>query len=387
MKIINDPRSIPGALLTALLATAVAACSDETTEDGRSTGDEDTASSTGATSTASTTETTADTGSTTSETTDATASATMSETTDGMESSDTSSTGSEICAQDQIELPGDDFYPEGTAYDSDGMLYVASLSTGTVVQMIPCETDPEELVATGGPLRNPVGMIIDETNDWLVVCDSDFSFATSPSIDVLERQTGILVATHEFDSPGFCNDLALDGDGNVYATDSSGARVLRVQAGDLSTDSPAENWATDPDFVVGEGEFGLNGIAWDEADGLYVVNSQQGELHRITIEGNGDAGAITPIALDGGPLLLPDGMKWMGGGELMVIEGGLSALSRVTLNGDTASAQVVADGLDFPTTFGLIDGQAWVAEGQLDHFIGLDPAPPEPPFVVSRVAL
>ncbi|MCA9704706.1 MAG: SMP-30/gluconolactonase/LRE family protein [Myxococcales bacterium] len=383
MKIIEDPRSIPGTLLAALLATAAAACGgDDTPEDDDATSEDGTTSAIADTSTDTATEASADTGSTSDETT--------SDTTDGTEtsdSSDTSSTGSEICEQDQLELPGDDFYPEGTAYDPDGTLYVASLATGAVVQMIPCETDPEELVAAGGPLRNPVGMIVDEASDWLIVCDSDFSFTAPPSIDVLERRTGALVATHEFDSVGFCNDLAIDGDGNVYATDSAGARVLRVRASDLMTDSPAESWATDPDFVVGEGEFGLNGIAWDEADGLYVVNSQQGELHRITIEGSGDAGAITPIAIDGGPLQTPDGMKWTGGGELLVIEGGLGALSRVVLDGDAASVEVVANGFDFPTTFGLIGGQAWVAEGQLDHFIGLDPEPPEPPFVVSRVAL
>jgi sugar lactone lactonase YvrE len=264
---------------------------------------------------------------------------------------------------------------------------VASIATGRVVRTIPCELEVEDLVAPGGPLRNPVGMIVDDTNGRLVVCDSDFSFMTPPSIDVLELSTGALVATHEFDSVGFCNDLALDGDGNVYATDSAGARVLRVQAADMEMDTMAETWATDPDFVVGMGEFGLNGIAYDDDTSLYVVNFQQGELHRITIEGNGDAGTITPITVDTGPLANPDGMKWTGNGELLVIEGGLAALSRVTLNGDTASTVVLTDGFDVPTTFALIEGSAWVAEGQLDHFTGADRNPPEPPFVVTRVEL
>lgn len=300
-------------------------------------------------------------------------------------SSSGTTTGSELC--ESFELPGDDFFPEGTAYDAEGAVYVASIATGSVVRTFPCESDVEELVAAGGPLRNPVGMIADEANGWLIVCDSDFSFTTPPSVDVLELDTGALVATHEFDSVGFCNDLALDGDGNVYATDSVGARVVRVAAADLAADTGAETWATDPDFVVGDGEFGLNGIAYDGDGSLYVVNFQLGDMHRIAIEGSGDVGEITPITLDGGPLQNPDGMKWMGDDTLMVIEGGLAAISRVTLAGDTASSEVLADGFDIPTTFALVDGSAWVAEGQLDHFTGVDENPPEPPFVVTRVQI
>ncbi|MCA9705599.1 MAG: hypothetical protein KDK70_07120 [Myxococcales bacterium] len=383
MKIIEDPRSIPGTLLAALLATAAAACGgDDTPEDDDATSEDGTTSAIADTSTDTATEASADTGSTSDETT--------SDTTDGTEtsdSSDTSSTGSEICEQDQLELPGDDFYPEGTAWDAQGRLYVASVATGVVVELIPCETEPEVLVAAGGPLRNPVGMIVDDARGWLIVCDSDLSFTTAPSIDVLELETGALVATHPFDAPGFCNDLALDGDGNVYATDSAGARVLRVPAADLALDGPAPTWATDPDFVVGEGEFGLNGIAYDGDASLYVVNFQQGELHRIAIEPGGEAGAIDALAVDGGPLAGPDGMKRLDDGSLLLVQGGLAALTRVTLAGDTASFEVLADGLDFPTTAAVIDGSAWVAEGQLDHLLGFDPAPPEPPFVLTRVAL
>ena len=382
MKIFQDSRvKTPSMAIAIAIAIATVGCGDDGSGEGSGSTGEDSTSSSASSSTTMSMDS--------SSTTDP---QTSSPTTDTDTDTDTEQTGTEttgpgICDQAHVELPGDDFFPEGTASDAEGTLYAASLANGSVARATPCQTESEELVPSGGPLRNPLGMIVDDANGWLIVCDSDFSFMAPPSIDVFYLDTGILVASHDFDAGGICNDLAIDGDGNVYATDPAGGRVMRVRADDLGRDTPAQTWATDPDFAVGMGEFGLNGIAYDDDASLYVVNYQQGELHRIAIEGNGDAGAITAITLDA-PLVYPDGMKWMGDGELLVIEQGLSAISRITLDGDSASAEIVADGFDVPTTFALIDGSAWIAEGQLDHLpvLGGDGAS-EPPFVVTRVGL
>ena len=50
-------------------------------------------------------------------------------------------------------------------------------------------------------------------------------------------------------------------------------------------------------------------------------------------------------------------------------------------------ATVIRDGFAYPTTFATFGARAWVAEGQLDHFLGVDAAPPELPFVLTRVDL
>ena len=110
-------------------------------------------------------------------------------------------------------------------------------------------------------------------------------------------------------------------------------------------------------------------------------------MHRITIEPGGEAGAITPIEISGGPLMSPDGMKWVGDGTFLMIQGGLGALTRVTLEGDSASSEMLADGFAFPTTVAPVGDAAWVVEGQLDHLLGFDPAPADLPFMVIRVEL
>ena len=58
-------------------------------------------------------------------------------------------------------------------------------------------------------------------------------------------------------------------------------------------------------------------------------------------------------------------------------------MTRVDL--DDLGTEVVADDLDVPATVALVGTDAWVTQSQLDHLIGLDPAPPELPFTAVRV--
>jgi streptogramin lyase len=51
--------------------------------------------------------------------------------------------------------------------------------------------------------------------------------------------------------------------------------------------------------------------------------------------------------------------------------------------GDSGEVRVLMQGLDVPTTVAVRDGVAWVPEGQLDHYVGGDPAPPAAFRVVS----
>jgi sugar lactone lactonase YvrE len=291
-----------------------------------------------------------------------------------------------VCELDVIELPGDAFYPEGIASAADGTLYVGSLATGAIVRVTPCETDVETFVDVGTTTRNVVGMIVDEDAALLWACDSDFSFMTPPVLQAYDLASGALVASHDFGAVGFCNDIALGVDGAVYATDSSGARVVRVAPADRLQDTPVETWLTDPEFVVGMGEFGLNGIALADDTTLYAVNYQQGELYRIPIEAGGTAGAVTLLDLDV-TLVTPDGLKALAPDRLLVVEQGLGGLSSIDIAGDAATVTVSTSGLDFPTTFAIVEQDAWVSLGQLDHLLGIDPAPPTVPFTIVRVAL
>ena len=57
----------------------------------------------------------------------------------------------------------------------------------------------------------------------------------------------------------FCNDLTVDPDGNLYATDSTANMIVRVPAAALMTPGSAEVWSADPAYAVPPpGGFGLN---------------------------------------------------------------------------------------------------------------------------------
>jgi hypothetical protein len=72
---------------------------------------------------------------------------------------------------------------------------------------------------------------------------------------------------------------------------------------------------------------------------------------------------------------------------LLVIEGQANRLSRVTIGGDTATAQPVASDLDQPTGVALARGSAWISEGQLGRLLAQPAQAPNLPFSVVRVDL
>ena len=231
-------------------------------------------------------------------------------------------------------------------------------------------------------MAGAVGLRVDPARNLLWACASDSAQQVYPSIDAFDLDSGEHLASHGFDSPGLCNDLVLDDDGNVYATDSFGHRIFRVAAEDALDDGVAETWLADPTFVVPPEQFGLNGIVWD-AGSLWVGVYADGRVFEIEVADDGSPGTVT-LAGEPGTLAGPDGML-AHDGAVLVVEGLAARLSRLDL-GDL-SVTPLAEGFDFPTTVAVVGDTAWVAQGQFDHLYGIDPNPPSLPFLVRRVPL
>ncbi len=285
------------------------------------------------------------------------------------------------CDLERIDLPGDNFYPEGVAAYEEH-LFVGSIATGEVVRASTCDGVVEDFIPAG-ILPGAVGLRVDEARSLLWVCASDSTQQTFASLEAFDLSSGAPVASHSWDSPGMCNDIAIDDAGNVYATDSFGHRILRVDEEDARMPTPAETWVAAPEFVVPPEQFGLNGIAWSSGGSLRVGSYADGRLFEIPVLADDTAGAVTVLG-GAGTLAGPDGMIPYRRG-LLVVEGFATRLSRLDLG--ELSLTTVADDFDFPTTVAVVGDSAWVAEGQFDHLYGLDPAPPELPFEVRRVRL
>jgi hypothetical protein len=245
---------------------------------------------------------------------------------------------------DLLALPGQAYFPESLNAGDDGTLYVGSLATGQVVAFDDGSTSPRTVIAAGA---NGVTGV-----------------------------TGVL-ATFPLAQNYFCNDLAFDKQGNLYATDSFSGTVQRLKAGGAAFETYVQDARLAP---AAQGAFGLDGIVISD-DAIYVNKLDSSQLFKI---GLGEDKAVTEIAVTP-PLAGPDGMRALDAHTLLVIDGSANRLSKVEIHGTTATSTPLSSDLDQPTAVAISRGSAWVSEGQLGRlFTGQTP---NLPFGVTRVAL
>src|SRR5262249_21608372 len=133
---------------------------------------------------------------------------------------------------------------------------------------------------------------------------------------------------------GFCNDITVDADGNVYATDSWYPRILRLKKGG----SALEEWVNNPTF--GADQWHLNGIDVDQDTGnLYVVENHPGHMWKIPIGADGSAGTVTEIKTSRA-LAGPDGLRVVAPNLLATAES--NGVSLVAVSGDMGTVTQVA---------------------------------------------
>ena len=121
--------------------------------------------------------------------------------------------------------------PESVVYDKvDNVLYVSSINgggterdkNGYISKVAIDGTLLEEKWATG--LHGPKGMAIYE--DTLFVSDVD-------ALVAIDRATGLVTRRFTVKEPVFLNDVAVDGLGRAYMSDSGNSIVYRLQNGQL----------------------------------------------------------------------------------------------------------------------------------------------------------
>jgi sugar lactone lactonase YvrE len=282
---------------------------------------------------------------------------------------------------DVIPLFGERFFPEGVAARDDGTLYVGSLATGEIVMVPPGMDKPQPFIPPGA--LGMVGILVDNTAGVLWACAVDLTLMAPGALLAFDATTGQEMANIPYDI-GFCNDMTLDEAGNLYVADSFAGQISRLAPGG----NTLEAWSNDPLFVTPQGEFGLNGLAFD-TDAIYVVKTNEGALFRVPIEGDGSAGPAEQIGLIDGQLVGPDGVKTLDAGRLLIVDNYGGAVVQVSVNGNEGSVMTLLNYLDGPTTADIDGDDAWVAEGQFDHLFGNppDPNPPNLPFMLRRVYL
>lgn len=238
-------------------------------------------------------------------------------------------------AATEIELDGNDFYPEGIAAAEDGTLYIGSIGQSTIVRVPQNSTEAEEFLADEDIVQTGViGLKVDDDRDILWFCDSNpTDMPRTGAVVGVDVESGEELVRHALAADGqaslFCNDLIVDPDGNLWITESIAGLIYRIEAGDVMDADSAEIWMNGGLAApVMAGAFAVNGLVL-AGDTLIVANAGGGSLFAV------DSGSTNPVA-DARAIALfegnngnvslcgPDGLLGVPGSddEIVVVENG-----------------------------------------------------------------
>ena len=249
-------------------------------------------------------------------------------------------------------------FPEGIAIDKHGNVYVSMIELDQIWKIDP-SGNRSVLVEIDVPGEGPAGLAVDAAGTV---------YAAVPAFDLETGQTdratrgvyrirpeGTAERLPGTDAMLFPNDLTLDKQGNVYATDTSSGTVWRVPR-----DGSAELWSGDP-LLAGDGSFGFgfpigaNGIAFRNGE-VIVANTERGRLVRIPVEPDGSAGEATVLA-DSTALLGADGIALDVHGDVYVASSIFYTVVRVGSDGLVEILATADDGLNQPSTLAFGTGK------------------------------
>lgn len=262
-----------------------------------------------------------------------------------------------------INLPGNNFFPEGIAAAADGTLYVGSTQQGTIVRVPSNTTTPDAtpFVAPGVAQRGVVGLEVDAVHSLLWFCDSNPAGPGGAALVGVDLANGTEAVRHAVPNPGassladagtdagldagpdagdagaaagptaFCNDVVVQSSGNVFFTDSSG-RIFRIPSASVRTPNSAQVWLQGPAVSSPTpGGFGVNGLAL-VGDQLIIGNTDR--LVAVDPDSSNAAATVRSITLseNGIPVSLcgPDGLETVPNSntDLIVVENGGCAAAR-----------------------------------------------------------
>ena len=291
---------------------------------------------------------------------------------------------------DTITIPGEKIFPESITSLSDGSVIIGSIGQKAVYRAKPGSDTAAVWLAPGTEnLNNVLGVFADNKAGTVYVCSNLLGPpgpgpAVNAQLLTFDAKTGTEKGHYVFpDEKGVCNDIAVDADGNAYATDTNNMEIVRLKKGATAL----EVWA-------GNGTFGPKGGV---LDGISVLGKRvvantlaTSKLFSIPIGADGKAGTVVEVKLDR-EITRPDGMRSFGKSDVLIIEGGNGGrLSRIALSGDTGKVTTVKEGYpDGPVAVTVVGTTAYVLEGQLSAFMRGPNAPATPaptkPFKATAV--
>jgi len=230
----------------------------------------------------------------------------------------------------RVQLPGNDFFPEGIAVDPvTNDVFVGSVFNG-IIEKFPNGAARQQFAGRAGTTltRGALGLRVDNARNLLWACDSSLAVAggTVIGIDLASRQ---VVVTHELPVGSLCNDIILDAVGNLFVIETLVGQVFRIDAANALTTDSAQLFLATPEIAPpAAGQLGANGLAI--AGGiLFVSNTFAGSLVRFDLAAADVAGSVQVVNLSeggvaGAILSGPDGVLPLSDTQLLVVENGFA---------------------------------------------------------------
>lgn len=258
-------------------------------------------------------------------------------------------------------------YPESITSMSDGTLINGSVkgivyrAKGTEAKATPwIRSTPEN------GMLSVLGVLADERSKTLWLCSAAMPVPGAPpaagkasSLMAFDLASGKPRNAYAFPPPNSaCNDIAIDKEGTVYATDTPNGRLFKVAKGSKSL----ELYAQDDKLK------GVDGIAFSADGTLYVNIVSRGALVRVDRKADKSFAGLTELALSE-PVKGPDGFRPIAGNRFLLAEGQGGRIDEVTIDGDKAQIKVLRDGMNSPPGVTLVGDTAFAVEGRIGYLM------------------
>ncbi|AMJ65803.1 SMP-30/gluconolactonase/LRE family protein [Hymenobacter sp. PAMC 26628] len=167
-------------------------------------------------------------------------------------------------------------FPEGVQYDAKNSAFlVSSLSTGNIGRVKDDGTCTVLAQGSTAGIVSAVGLNLDDSRNRVLVASSNSMARDRAKLVSLNRDNGTVNFNVDLgalrSSPNhFANDVAVDGQGNAYVTDSFAPVIYKVDAQGVAT-----VFLDNAQLAGATGAFGLNGIVFHAGAGSGYLSSGQ----------------------------------------------------------------------------------------------------------------
>ncbi len=271
-----------------------------------------------------------------------------------------------------VWLPKGFAYPNGIAFTEMGNLIVGSVVSGDIATI---ERGSHPTVKFGATDQRFAGTALryDAARGKLWIASPDFlgqkvdgEIRRRPHrVAVMDLASGDVEWSVEMPDAGFPNDIALDGRGGAFVTDTTRGRVLHFPEPGSSPVVVATG------LESRTGGLGPAGIATADDGSLVVGIYSDGRLFRVGPSDGTSEAKVEEISL-AGPIANPDGLAFGPDGRLLVIDGGVATgngrLLAVDLKSPVPHAvEVLISGLELPVNLSVQDRLLAITESRIRH--------------------